>query len=358
MRRRPGFTIVELLVSMALIVFILLILAEAFQAGTASFRQLKAIGDMQERLRSATMVLRRDLSADHFEGRRRLSDSADVWNFQGKPREGFFRLVGATAGQDEGADADSIPSRRRTNPVLHFTVKLRGNQRSDFLSIDVPASSRLVTTPTDFFSQPTDGRYQSTPATTYNTQWAEVAYFLRPLQDAAGNPVRAGTTPLYALYRTQLLVVPDSRALTNLGRPASEVTQYPDVSCQADGSQLRFNNPNTLVSATDPATGRPRRAFNPANPTQRGTPVLVLTDVISFDVQASRELLVPTTPPFGPATPGTGTTSLVITDFQDATFDTGDGNGRGDPVVALQITLRVWDLKTQQTRQITIIQDM
>ncbi len=87
---RPAFTLVEMLVAMALILFIMVILSEAFVAGLESFRQLKAIGDMEERLRTASVEIRRDLSADHFEGKRRLSDP----NFWDIPlREGFFRIV-------------------------------------------------------------------------------------------------------------------------------------------------------------------------------------------------------------------------------------------------------------------------
>src|SRR5262245_61577955 len=51
MRRRSGFTIVELLVAMALILFIMAILSEAFVAGLKSVRDLKAVADMAERLR-------------------------------------------------------------------------------------------------------------------------------------------------------------------------------------------------------------------------------------------------------------------------------------------------------------------
>ena len=66
-RRRRGFTITELLVTMALIVFIMVILSEAFSAGVESFRNLKAIGDLQERLRAAAVPLRRDLAETHFQ---------------------------------------------------------------------------------------------------------------------------------------------------------------------------------------------------------------------------------------------------------------------------------------------------
>src|SRR5262245_3587679 len=101
MKRRSGFTITELLVAMALIIFIMAVLSEAFSAGMNAFRRLKAIGDMNERLRTATAVLRRYLAADHFDYKKRLSD-ADFWRNgptagnpgspYSPPREGFFRI--------------------------------------------------------------------------------------------------------------------------------------------------------------------------------------------------------------------------------------------------------------------------
>src|SRR5207247_700041 len=85
-----GFTLVEMMVSMALVIFIMLLLTQAFIAGLESFRQLKALGDMEERLRSAASILKGDLGADHFEGVKKLSDP-DFFTF-GPPQEGFFRI--------------------------------------------------------------------------------------------------------------------------------------------------------------------------------------------------------------------------------------------------------------------------
>ena len=87
---RRGFTLVELMVSMALIIFIMYILAEAFAAGSQVFRRLKAIGDMNARLRTTSTTLRRLLAADHFEGKKRLSDPG-FWT-DGPPQQGFFRI--------------------------------------------------------------------------------------------------------------------------------------------------------------------------------------------------------------------------------------------------------------------------
>src|SRR5438309_89982 len=66
MKRRSGFTLVEMMVAMALTLFIMVILSEAFTVGLETFRLLKATGDMQERLRTVSVILRRDLKADHF----------------------------------------------------------------------------------------------------------------------------------------------------------------------------------------------------------------------------------------------------------------------------------------------------
>jgi prepilin-type N-terminal cleavage/methylation domain-containing protein len=60
--KRRGLTLNELLVAMALIVLIMAIVSEAFVEGTTTFRNLKAIGDMAERLRGSELV---DLLA-HF----------------------------------------------------------------------------------------------------------------------------------------------------------------------------------------------------------------------------------------------------------------------------------------------------
>jgi prepilin-type N-terminal cleavage/methylation domain-containing protein len=348
MSKRRGFTLVELLVSMVLILFIMLILSEAFHAALTAFRKMKAIGDMQERMRSATTALRRDLSYDHFEGKRRLSDPAAAWNLREGPREGFFYLRQdlALPGQNEGSDADGIAARRRTTHSLHFSIKVRGNSREHFLSATgIPTTSPLRTMRTTFFDHPADARYQDGD-TTYNSQWAEVAYFLVP------NNTSAGSTPLFTLYRSQLVAVPDNSKLNwpNLLVPLSERNYYTEVSCQPQGTGLYFNNPTDLVHRLDPLTGQPRRAYAPGNPYEKATTV-ILTDVISFDVQYS-----------------TGGDYLDLpVGFKEPDpsqvryFDTGDVTSPRPArlvIQSLRVTLRVWDLKTEQARQITMIQEM
>jgi prepilin-type N-terminal cleavage/methylation domain-containing protein len=449
MRRihRRGFTIVELLVAMALVVLIMAILSEAFAAGLEAFRELKAIGDMDGRLQSVSTVMRRDLIADHFEGKKRLSD-ASFWN-DGPPREGYFRLWHAAPRLLEGLDADGNPSFRTADHALQFTVKLRGNQRGDFFSSQVPPLSPLLTLPTDFFGFQPDAKYQDT-ATTFNSQWAEIAYYLRP------NGTSAAGTPLFALYRRQRLAVPNSEAanelqpvlMNNAVQYAAQLANYAEVSCvkrnpavAAFPDVLHFNTPTDLTiparrfgMAVDPNPVQPPSiggvwppAWDPRDagfPTDAQFPQVtnrypeftsttdnqnanpnanlagadaILTDVVSFEVTALvaggvdfvdlydvgfnpvrfnsafyRPVSAPNTNLNGPAV--FDTWSNARDEFYNYSYfrdQTGNeftiwntpGSTRSAPlngvrILALRITLRVWDLKTQLTRQVTITQEM
>src|SRR3954452_21311997 len=109
MRRRQGFTLVELMVAMALIVLIMAIISQAFVEGLETFRQLKGIGDLQERLRTAVVPLREDLITQHFTGAKgslKLSGLGDATN---PITEGFFRIEQTSASLLEGNDSDNIP---------------------------------------------------------------------------------------------------------------------------------------------------------------------------------------------------------------------------------------------------------
>ena len=57
-KRWRGFTLVGLLVAMALIMFIMALLSQAFIIASAGFRKLKGIGDLAERLHSAGSLFR------------------------------------------------------------------------------------------------------------------------------------------------------------------------------------------------------------------------------------------------------------------------------------------------------------
>jgi type II secretory pathway pseudopilin PulG len=258
MKRRQGFTLVELLVSMALIIFIMAILSGAFQAAMTTFRNLKGQGDMAEKLRAVTQLLQRDLAADHFEGRKRLSNP-NFW-LNGPPQQGFFRIwqgstpigIGTTV---EGADVDGINSYLSTNHMLAFTIKLHGNQIGDFLSAGGTGGAFLgnLNSPNSPFG-PNEARYlPAAGATTYNYQWGEVAWFLEPqtnpttqTQDQTITDPTTGSAPnnLYTLYRRQCLLVPDNSLVTP-SQSTANASQYLEVSNwpNTTSGNLYFNSP-------------------------------------------------------------------------------------------------------------------
>jgi prepilin-type N-terminal cleavage/methylation domain-containing protein len=417
---RHGFTLVELLVAMALIIFIMAILSEAFVASTKTFRDLKATGDMAEKLRTTTAILKRYLSADHFEGKKRLSDPA-FW-VSGPPGEGYFRVYqatpsaggGASKNVSEGTDPDAgQPSFRVVDAALQFTVKLRGNNRSDYFVASVPATSPLLTTAS---LGPPDARYQDT-TNNYNAQWAELTFFTKLLPDTANG------TSLYALYMRQRLAVPDNGG--QVTDPSCLSTDYPEVSgvwfagATPPTGTMVFNTPRDL---TMPARRFGADYTNLSGGVYPGFPAyttlassvaagttaqlgadLLLTDVVSFDVRLLAAGAADFLDVFGLATAfGSGAAGFTggkssnpnfsetggtaaaplpmvfdtwssITDSapypgQTQTYDysgwatAGTASsipiwnaGTGPVIKAIQIIIRVWDFKTEQTRQVTLV---
>src|SRR5437879_346455 len=142
---RHGFTLIEMLVAMALTMFIMVILSQAFVIALETFSGLKAIGDLQQSLRVAQTTLQADLTADHFETGRKLSDSNIASE---RPREGYFFVRQASAMQPlpgpfpyqyEGVDVDGLPSARSFDQAIAFTIRLKGNRRENYMmSRDIP----------------------------------------------------------------------------------------------------------------------------------------------------------------------------------------------------------------------------
>ena len=134
---RAAFTIVELLVAMALIIFIMYILAEAFAAGTVRVPQPQ--GD--RRHERAPAQPRHD-PAPLPPGRplRRPPPPQRPGLLEERPAAG-----GLLPHHPERAvrppRAPTSTACRRSSPTpqaLHFTVKLRGNNRGDFFRASVP----------------------------------------------------------------------------------------------------------------------------------------------------------------------------------------------------------------------------
>ena len=252
---------VEILVSLALTIFILSILAQAFVLGSDTFRTLKVVGDLNDSgcSTAAYDIVRSDLAADHFEGKRRLSDTK-FWN-DGPPVQGYFVVWRDTnantkfhsqSSAGSATDPDGLPVSRSASNVLAFTSKTRGNRPQNYYSAQVPSGS--LTSPAAFM--PPDSRYQPGQDARgnyfFSSQWIEVCWFLTQTKNAS-----KGGTPLFALYRQPRLVVGDVDQLNwgSLKVPAGNLTSYKNkVSCQTNPSPssgaanfLYFNSPADLT---------------------------------------------------------------------------------------------------------------
>ena len=124
-RVRPAFTLIELLVAMALIAFIMAVLSQAFVEGLETFRQMKGIGDLDEKLRAAAAQLREDVAATHFQTDEFIRDTIRT----GKPNPETVADLKRRY-QAIHADAAALEPRLRevqratTNPAARRVMKL------------------------------------------------------------------------------------------------------------------------------------------------------------------------------------------------------------------------------------------
>jgi hypothetical protein len=192
-------------------------------------------------------------------------------------------------------------------------VKRRGNQKEKFFSSAVPAGSPLIPFIAPFptanpsfantnfdteLAQP-DGLVQdSASLSTYNSQWAEVAYFLLPVIDGTNgsNGTAPIGVPLYALFRSEFVVTPDTSIINwpsatpipGVPIPAASFANYQGMSCNVNvANNIYFNSPSDL--ATTPGSRCFDPTFDPANAAQvaaaQRSTTLLMTDVLSFQVQ-------------------------------------------------------------------------
>ena len=128
-RRRPGFTLVELMMSAAITVLIMTILSICFQTSMNAMSAMRAQGDAADQLRAVGEVMKRDIKADRHlpaEGSttvmnsgRRISDYRLNQAGATTPTTGFFYLD-SPPGTYEGNDG-LFDSTRNANCRIWMT---------------------------------------------------------------------------------------------------------------------------------------------------------------------------------------------------------------------------------------------
>ncbi len=440
---KKAFTLVELMVSMAIIIFMLSIMSQAFVIATTCMSGLKGVGELLDKGRPVLAVLQKDLSAYHFDGYRRLSDES-FWD-NGPPRQGYFQIYeggqivttmsavvlwpsgavvnpvgGAAGGLEtviEGTTTDGVTYNRSGNHRLAFTSRLSGKNPEDFYVTGFEQYNPLsdYNNLVGFFNSgatlkasKNSQRYDFTLGVLHS-QWAEIAYFTK------SNSRTANGTPLLDLYRQQRAILPSNSEANALALNATNLIQYENFSCKSvpnnpgpQSSKIYFNSPSDLTMPNyRMVSGVPNTLYANSD--------LLMTDVISFDVRILPDsslndfLLVSSlsstfyrynqnsntqAPPciFDTWTTGNDGTQYDLGDFstgvwQPTAWDSNNINytpmgtgvnpatlipiwnhnrsgmagniftpNKGLRINAIQVSIRIWDEKSQKAREFKIIQ--
>jgi type II secretory pathway pseudopilin PulG len=290
-KHRGAFTLVELMVAMTLIMFIMVILTEAFKAGLDAFRNLRSAGNMAEQLRTATITMRKDLTADHFGGEFKSGYAGPKLSQQrldllgwSPPKEGFVRILMSDNTTDffnEGTDGDGVPSFRATKDVLHFTAKLSGhspdqlfvanlkNANIDWNAVNTAPSGQPKTPQS---VQATNSIYGTPSNKLFISPWAEVAYFLKANAGSTANG-----TQLHTLCRRQRVLAPGSASVYV---DAAGLTETSVGGFTVSAGVQRLRNSADVINVAN-------RMFNGSTaPTVTGEgDDTLLTNVISLEVR-------------------------------------------------------------------------
>ncbi|MGL4420288.1 MAG: PulJ/GspJ family protein [Gemmataceae bacterium] len=353
-RVRRGFTLVEVLVAAALCIVIMTILTYAFQSGMDTLSYLKSAGDLQERLRSAEIILKRDLTTIGLEGDDpRATRVSDVRKDAGgpRPKAGFFRIEWHANGTNEGRDQDNLRSTRAKDHALRMSCKLPGRRADELFTTALPTGLTLGTNNRSGMTANATGNFAS--------EWADVYYFL----GTNSTGTTAGGTPTYTLYRQVRVVLPNQRTAavapgTNTDRLLAVAYVTTPTATVLDAYDLATPTAATIRGATG------RTAWKDSSGNLLGTDVL-LTNVISFDVKAIWSN--------GTNVLGTNSTTSENPFFEpvvlsaspapsDVIYDTAAPIGTAPVstirIKAIQIKLRIYDTKNKLSRQITLVQDL
>jgi len=172
---RSGFTLVEMLVSVTLVLLMMVMFGEVFQLATSSVSRQRVMADNDQNARTVVTVLRADFDKRTFRTVVPFfpneSSATSVTPFRGK-REGYFYINCNSSGDG-------------TDDVLQFTVKSTVSQRNSDESPYFGAAAQLPNTAAGIANflqnanQPDRDDGQVTPNGAASSQAAEVSYFLR-----------------------------------------------------------------------------------------------------------------------------------------------------------------------------------
>ncbi len=304
---RPGFTITEMMVATALILLLMAIISQTFGAATKTFNELRVVGQMQERLRTTSTIIRKDLTTEHFSGTfipgrsgPRLGDQRLDQAGWVPPDKGFFCIRQYSASVPEPTplplarfDGEGLTSTRSDSHVLHFTSHLADVPASELYCASAPA-----TTPGNAFPVPGQNVFYS--------RWAEIMYFLAATGDTTPANSSGVSLPIFSLRRRVRLLAPETAPVINHNnntyiwttqQAAFHIATYPEVAFQMRPLQPPVAGQVLVyIFGPDAVTNPDNRMALPPTPqtqvdalgnfVQTGDDIL-MTDVLSFEIKAA-----------------------------------------------------------------------
>ncbi|MBO0700610.1 MAG: prepilin-type N-terminal cleavage/methylation domain-containing protein [Zavarzinella sp.] len=345
---RAAFTLVEMMVAMALTLFIMAIIAEVFGSAQRTFSAMRTAGQLQERMRSGAMVLRRDLQSEHFDGPfvagrggprvgdQRLDQAGWVPSRRGyfeirqfapsiyEPIQYFVNNGGVPLTDGEGivstrADGPTVAN-PSTGHVLRMTVHLPDLSAPELFAAELPATVTAVTVngqgPVPLAINNKINSFVTGQPFVYS-RWAEVQYFLKANGESTPQTNNGPSLPLYSLRRRVRLLAPAGFTISDMSNPNNPVPapmtaadadflmrRYPDVAMARfpgpPGSSLVFvrvlgpddvANPGSTPAPIGDPFRMPYFAYSQrldpgGNMLETGDDILI-TDVLSFEIKAA-----------------------------------------------------------------------
>ncbi|MCE9563897.1 MAG: prepilin-type N-terminal cleavage/methylation domain-containing protein [Planctomycetes bacterium] len=328
---RSGFTLVEMMVAMALSLGIMLILTESFKMALDFVRGANSTGEMISQLNGAGILMTRDLQADHFldaksatSGPKLADQRLDVAGWT-PSTGGFFRISAPAVGIEQTDPQGFNINLPSTGHQLHFTsILLNGGPIAGSFTANSGGNQ-------------------------YSSQAAEIAYFLAPMGKKTS--VTAGGQDLYNLIRRQRLVALNSGEVSSLAPAAGD----------SDVISVTGANVNTMASLVPltlaPAPNRMTLAPFATTNTARYGEDIVVSNVLSFEVLAD---WTATAAANYPRAFTAGNTDAPydflngVAAYPGGIFDTGiTPPPMPVRIKSLQVTIRIYDPRLKAARQNT-----
>jgi len=178
---RRGVTLIEMLVTVAILVLIMAVVAQVFQAATGAVSTAQAIQDLDGQLRRLESVIRSDLGGATARFTPAPNYPLGPFGLDPLQNRGYFEYGENEFADNQGEDSDDY---------LKFTAKAPAGQ---------PFTGRIFLPPPIAFANMTAAQlqnYLSSQPITITSEYAEIIYFLRN-----GN-----------LYRRVLLIAPERQS--------------------------------------------------------------------------------------------------------------------------------------------------